>query len=155
MPYIYDLVNEDNCVVAASVSDATDIQIKDPILFTPECIAERPEEIKIFLQVIHGVVDEMAADPELRKNAMTDFYNALGNDTTPEHLEYELSVNTLLDTKSLAADDFYVGDGMYSVAEFYVTTGTIAEEDLPNVLKNINTTLLSEALGVEVKAFSK
>ena len=155
MPYIYDLTHGDDCVIAASVDDATDIQIKDPILFTPECIAERREEIKIFLKVMHGVVDMMAEDPELRKTAMTDYYDAVGNVTTPEHLDYELQQNVLLDTESLTADDYFMGDGMYSVAEFYVGTGTIAEEDLPNVLKNIDPSLLSEALGVEVKAYTE
>lgn len=155
MPYIYDLSNGGDCVIAANVKDATDIEIKDPILFTPQCMEERPEEIKIFLRVVHGIVDDMAADPELRKQAMTDFYKTVGNDTTPEHLEYELQQNILLDSKKMAADDYYVGDGMYSVAEFYVTTGAIDEANLPNVLKNIDTSLTSEALGIEVKGFSK
>lgn len=155
MPYIYDLANGGDYIIAANVKDATDIEIKDPILFTPQCMEERPEEIKIFLQVVHGIVDDMAADSELRKKAMTDFYKTVGNDTTPEHLEYELQQNILLDTKKMAADDYYVGDGMYSVAEFYVTTGAIDEDNLPNVLKNIDTSLTSEALGFEVKGFSK
>lgn len=155
MPYIYDLANGGDYIIAANVKDATDIEIKDPILFTPQCMEERPEEIKIFLQVVHGIVDDMSADSELRKKAMTDFYKTVGNDTTPEHLEYELQQNILLDTKKMAADDYYVGDGMYSVAEFYVTTGAIDEDNLPNVLKNIDTSLTSEALGFEVKGFSK
>lgn len=155
MPYIYDLANGGDFIIAANVKDATDIEIKDPILFTPQCMEERPEEIKIFLQVVHGIVDDMAADTELRKSAMTDFYKTVGNDTTPEHLEYELQQNVLLDTKKMAADDYYVGDGMYSVAEFYVTTGAIDEDNLPNVLKNIDTSLTSEALGINVKGFSK
>ncbi|WP_367924623.1 ABC transporter substrate-binding protein [uncultured Ruthenibacterium sp.] len=146
MPYIYDLVNDNDCTIVADVKDATDIEIKDPVMFTPEAIENRREEVKIFLKVIHGVVDEMQADPELRKTAITDFYTAVGKDTQPEYLDYELEQNTLIDTKRM-------GDGFYAVGEFYVSTGTIPEADLPNILANIDTSLVSEALGFEVKAF--
>lgn len=155
MPYIYDLTHENDCTIIADVKDATGIEIKDPVLFTPQCIETRREEVKIFLQVIHGIVDAMAADDELRKTAITDFYTTIGKDTQPEYLDYELSQNSLIDSARLIEDDYYAGDGFYAVGEFYVSTGAIAEADLPNILKNIDTSLVSEALGIEVKGYTK
>lgn len=155
MPYIYDLTHDDDCTIIADVKDATGIEIKDPILFTPEFIKSRREEVKTFLKVIHDVVDKMQADPELRKTAITDFYTSIGKETQPEYLDYELEQNTLIDTRRMVEDDYYVGDGFYAVGEFYTTTGAIEVANLPNILKNIDTSLVSEALGIKVKAYTE
>lgn len=153
MPYILDLITKDNSTIVADVKEATGIEIKDPILFTPECIANRREEVKIFLQVIHGVVEEMAKDPALLEKAIMDYYTIIGKDTTPEALEYSLKMNQLIDMKRMQEDDYYAGDGFQAVAEFYVSTGAIAESNLPNIVKNIDTSLVSEALGITVKGY--
>lgn len=44
---------------------------------------------------------------------------------------------------------------MQSVADFYGETGAIAPENVDNVYKNYDTSLLEEALGITVQAFTK
>ena len=56
---------------------------------------------------------------------------------------------------TLCTDDYFMGDGMQSVADFYGTTGAIDPDRVDNVYKNYDSSLLSEVLGGEVKAFSK
>ena len=82
-----------------------------------------------------------------------DYYTIIGKDTTPEALEYSLKMNQLIDMKRMQEDDYYAGDGFQAVAEFYVSTGAIAESNLPNIVKNIDTSLVSEALGITVKGY--
>ena len=155
MPYVYDLTeNSDDYIVAAWVDDATDIEIKDPILFTPDAIENRREEIKIFLQVIYGLIDEWDNDYDAYKQAVMDFYQANGKDFVEELVDYEFAKNRLLGTKEITADEYYMGDGMQSVADFYGSIGSIDAANV-DVYKMYDTSLLKEALGIDVKAFSK
>jgi ABC-type nitrate/sulfonate/bicarbonate transport system substrate-binding protein len=155
MPYIYDLITKDNCTIISNIADATDIEIKDPVIFTPEIIKSRRDEVVIFLKVIYGVIDQMEKSPELRKEAITKFYQANGKNPEAKYLDYELNMNKLIGVKRMTESDYYVGDGMQAVADFYGTTGAIAKEKVGNVSKNIDTSLLSEALGIQVKAYKK
>lgn len=155
MPYIYNMAVEGDYTICATVEDATGIKIKDCVIFSPEVIGERREEIKIFLQVIYGVIDEMEADPAFRKQVVEDFYGANGIQFVEAQLEYELEKNELLGTKAQGSADYMIGDGMQSVADFYGTVGTIDPSNVDNVYKNYDNTLISEALGVDVKKFSK
>lgn len=156
MPYRYDmLVTDGGYTVAASVNDATGIEIKDPVLFTPDAIANRREEIKIFLKVVFGLVDKMADDYELYTQAVNEMYNDNGKAFDNEKVDYEFAMNRLLTTKVITGADYFMGDGMQAVADFYGTTGAIAAGNVDNVYKNYDPTLLEEALGIEVQAFSK
>lgn len=155
MPYIYTMTEEGDYTICASVEDATGIKVKDCVIFSPSIIEERREEIKIFLQVIYGVIDDMEADKAFRKEVVEGFYKENGIEFVEEQLNYELDKNELLGSKALDSDAYMIGDGMQSVADFYGTVGTIDPSNVDNVYKNYDNTLISEALGIEVKKFSK
>lgn len=157
MPYIYELTQQEDstCTIAAGVEDATGVEIKDCIIFTPQILEERRDDIKTFLSVIYDVIDQMEADQSFREQAIADFYQSTGTELVQEQLEYELTKNRLLTSEVQGSEDYYMGDGMQAVADFYGESGTIVPENVDNVYKNYDTSLLSEVLGVEVKAFSK
>lgn len=156
MPYCYDMcVTDGGYTIAATVGDAIGIEIKDPILFTPEVIANRREEVKIFLKVIYGLVDQMAADYDLYTQAVNEMYQENGKEYNSEKSDYEFNQNRLLTTKVISASDYFMGDGMQAVADFYGTTGAIAAENVDNVYQNYDTSLLEEALGIQVQSFAK
>lgn len=156
MPYCYDMcVTDGGYTIAATVGDATGIEIKDPILFTPEVIANRREEVKIFLKVIYGLVDQMAADYDLYTQAVNEMYQENGKEYNSEKSDYEFNQNRLLTTKVISASDYFMGDGMQAIADFYGTTGAIAAENVDNVYQNYDTSLLEEALGIQVQSFAK
>lgn len=155
MPYIYTMTEEGDYTICASVEDATGIKVKDCVIFSPSIIEKRREEIKIFLQVIYGVIDDMEADKAFRKEVVEGFYKENGIEFVEEQLNYELDKNELLGSKALESDAYMIGDGMQSVADFYGTVGTIDPSNVDNVYKNYDNTLISEALGIEVKKFSK
>lgn len=155
MPYIYTMTEEGDYTICASVEDATGIKVKDCIIFSPSIIEKRKEEIKIFLQVIYGVIDDMEADQAFRKEVVEGFYKENGIEFVEEQLNYELEKNELLGSKALSSDAYMIGDGMQSVADFYGTVGTIDPSNVDNVYKNYDNSLVSEALGIEVKKFSK
>lgn len=155
MPYIYTMTEEGDYTICASVEDATGIKVKDCVIFSPSIIEKRREEIKIFLQVIYGVIDGMEADKAFRKEVVEGFYKENGIEFVEEQLNYELDKNELLGSKALGSDAYMIGDGMQSVADFYGTVGTIDPSNVDNVYKNYDNTLISEALGIEVKKFSK
>lgn len=155
MPYIYTMAEAGDYTICASVEDATGIKIKDCVIFSPSIIEERREEIKIFLQVIYGVIDDMEADADFRKEVVKGFYKENGIEFVEEQLNYELEKNELLGSKALASETYMIGDGMQSVADFYGTIGTIEPDNVDNVYKNYDNTLISEALGIDVKKFSK
>lgn len=155
MPYMYEMLQDGGYVIAASVGDATDILIKDCVIFTPEILETRREEVKIFLSVIYGVNEQFAADPDLRAETIFDFFGENGKEVVDEQVAYEMEHCDLFTKENLCSDDYFMGDGMQSVADFYGTTGAIAEDRVDNVYKNYDASLLSEVLGDEVKAFSK
>lgn len=155
MPYIYTMAVEGDYTICATAEDATGIKIKDCVIFSPEIIGERREEIKIFLQVIYDVIDKMEADPAFRKEVVEGFYKENGIEFIEEQLAYELEKNELLGSKAQGSADYMIGDGMQAVADFYGTVGTIDPANVDNVYKNYDNTLISEALGVDVKKFSK
>ena len=101
------------------------------------------------------MIDQMEADQSFREQAIADFYQSTGTELVQEQLEYELTKNRLLTSEVQGSEDYYMGDGMQAVADFYGESGTIVPENVDNVYKNYDTSLLSEVLGVEVKAFSK
>lgn len=155
MPYMYEMLQDGGYVIAASVGDATDILIKDCVIFTPEILETRREEVKIFLDVIYGINEQFAADPDLRAETIFDFFSENGKEVVDEQVTYEMEHCDLFTRENLCTDDYFMGDGMQSVADFYGTTGAIAEDRVDNVYKNYDTSLISEVLGGEVKAFSK
>lgn len=155
MPYIYTMTEEGDYTICASVEDATGIKVKDCVIFSPSIIEERREEIKIFLQVIYNVIDDMEADPVFRKEVVEGFYKENGIEFVEEQLNYELEKNELLGSKALSSDAYMIGDGMQSVADFYGTVGTIDPANVDNVYKNYDNTLISEALGINVEKYSK
>lgn len=155
MPYIYTMAEAGTYTICASVEDATGIKIKDCVIFSPSIIEERREEIKIFLQVIYGVIDDMEADADFRKEVVKGFYKENGIEFVEEQLNYELEKNELLGSEALASETYMIGDGMQSVADFYGTIGTIEPDNVDNVYKNYDNSLISEALGIDVKKFSK
>lgn len=155
MPYVYNLVEQDgNYVVAAWVNDATDIEIKDPILFTPETIENRREEVKIFLQVIYGLIDEWANDYDAYKAAVMAYYQANGKDFIDEQVDYEFAKNRLLSSEVISGADYFMGDGMQAVADFYGSNGSIDAANV-DVYKQYDTSLLEEALGITVQAYTR
>ena len=155
MPYCYDMcVTDGGYTIAASVEDATGIEIRDPVLFTPEAIESRHDEIVIFLQVIYGLINDWANDYESYKAAVNEFYNDNGKEFDDAKVDYEFALNRLFTTEVVSGEDYYMGEGMQAVADFYGKTGAIAAENV-DIYKNYDTSLLSEALGVDVKAFSK
>lgn len=156
MPYNYDMVVTDGgYTTVATVEDATGIEIKDPVLFTPDAIENRRDEIVIFLQVIWELIDQWANDYEAYKDAVHEFYNDNGKEFDEEQIDYEFSQNRLLSSEAISSSDYFMGDGMQSVADFYGETGAIAPENVDNVYKNYDTSLLEEALGITVQAFTK
>lgn len=156
MPYNYDMVVTDGgYTTVATVEDATGIEIKDPVLFTPDAIENRRDEIVIFLQVIWELIDQWANDYEAYKDAVHEFYNDNGKEFDEEQIDYEFSQNRLLSSEAISSYDYFMGDGMQSVADFYGETGAIAPENVDNVCKNYDTSLLEEALGITVQAFTK
>ena len=155
MPYCYDMcVTDGGYTIAASVEDATGIEIRDPVLFTPEAIESRHDEIVIFLQVIYGLINDWANDYESYKAAVNEFYNDNGKEFDDAKVDYEFALNRLFTTEVVSGEDYYMGEGMQAVADFYGETGAIAAENV-DIYKHYDTSLLSEALGVDVKAFSK
>lgn len=155
MPYMYEMLKDGGYIIAASVGDATDILIKDCVIFTPEILETRREEVKIFLSVIYDVNEQFAADEELRAQTINEFFAENGKEVVDEQVAYEMEHCMLFTKDTLCTDDYFMGDGMQSVADFYGTTGAIDPDRVDNVYKNYDSSLLSEVLGGEVKAFSK
>lgn len=155
MPYMYEMLQDGGYVIAASVGDATDILIKDCVIFTPEILETRRDEVKIFLDVIYNLNEQFLENPDLRSETIFDFFGENGKEVVEEQVMYEMEHCDLFTKDTLCSDDYFMGDGMQSVADFYESIGTIPTERVDNVYKNYDTSLISEVLGGEVKAFSK
>jgi sulfonate transport system substrate-binding protein len=67
----------------------------------------------------------------------------------------EIRVQKYITKNEMLKPNYRYGAAMISIAKFYSDGGKITKENLPNVPKSFDVSLIKEALGINVKVASK
>ena len=73
-----------------------------------------------------------------------------GKEYTQETMDEEISLRRYIDSAFMQQPDFVFGEGMVTIADFYVNDGKITEEGKELLPGQIDVTLLEDALGIDI-----
>lgn len=149
VPYSYQ-AEENGLICAADFEDSTSIMVPDVMLVKNELIDKRSEEIKQFVDAYLQAAEELNADPDLLYQTCKEFYKANGREYSDSNLTADLDCRKLIDKTYMEREGYTYGKGMWQVAQFFVKSGKIEEENLDNVLKSLNTDYIKDVTGVDV-----
>ncbi len=149
-PYCFK-AEEEGYVCAATFEDATDCILYDGIVARNDVVKENRNALVKFVKAYYKAADEIAADGQLRFDTSMEYFNANGHEYTDKDMENEMAVNEYVTSDYMQKDDYVYGEAMVKIAEFYSQAGKIEEVNLPNVPASFDTSLLKDALGIEVE----
>ncbi|MGE4548101.1 MAG: ABC transporter substrate-binding protein [Intestinibacillus sp.] len=136
----------------ASYQDATGGEFLNGILARYDVLKERRADVVLFLKGMYRASEELQNNPEVRKEFAYKFYNDNGKTTSEEALDKEIASRVYVTPEYMKADDYVMGYGMVGTGEFFASIGTIEESQVDNVKSAIDTSLIKDALGIDVKS---
>jgi len=135
----------------ASYQDATGGEFLNGILARYDVLEERRQDIVLFLQGMYKASEELQNNPDVRKEFALNFYNENGKETSEEAIDQEIASRVYVTPEYMQQDDYILGYGLIGTGEFFASIGTIEESQVDNVKNAIDTSLIKDALDIEVK----
>ena len=153
-PYSFQ-AEDKGYVCAATFEDATDCTLYDGIVARREVVEKDRDALVKFLKAYYKAADEIATDETLRFDTSMKYFSDNGREYSDDDMDDEIRVNAYVTTDYMGQDGYVFGEAMIKIADFYSEAGKIEAENLANVPASFDTSLLKDALGVEVKAAAK
>lgn len=144
-PANYTALNE-GYVKAGSLYDM-EYEVKNVVIASQKSLddAAKKEQIKTFLKILFEVNDKIAADDELQKNLLVEYYKEKGSEVDPEMLNYEINESYIMTSED--AKQANVGNSVVVTAERYVEMGILEADKIDVIKGNIDTSIIDELLG--------
>lgn len=137
-------------VSLGTFEDIVGLNLCDGITVRNDVLADRRDEIVLYIQCVQKAMDELGKDEELRFEYLKKFYADRGQDIEDSVLQ-RLSQDTIyMTTDVISADDYALGSQWPGISDFLLENGKIDDTGRGNVEKNIDASLLSEAAGIEI-----
>lgn len=129
--------------------DIVGLNLCDGITVKNDILEARHDDIVLYLQCIQKAMDALGSDAELRFEYLKQFYADRGQEIEDSVLQ-RLSDDTIyMTTEIISAPDYELGSQWPAISDFLLENGQIDESGRKNVEPNIDTSLLSEATGIE------
>ncbi len=138
----------------ASYQDATGGEFLNGILARYDVLAERRDDVLLFLQGMYRASEELQKNPDIRKEFSMQYYNDNGKSTSEDAIEQEIASRSYVTSEYMASDNYVLGYGMVGTGDFFASIGTIEEEQAENVRAAIDGSLIEDALGIRVHTAS-
>ena len=151
-PYSYDCLDK-GYVAIASFEDATGVEMMDGCFARNDILESRSEDVKTFLKVLVKAMDELQ-DEDVRFEYTINKYHENAQEFTDENMRKEIADRKYMGTEFISQSDYVMGEAWLPISEFLVDVGKITEDAQPNVVKNINPSILSEVTGLDIKGVS-
>lgn len=135
---------------AANFVEACGIEPNDGIFVSNSLIESRREDVVKFLRATYKALEELS-DDQTRHEFCLKWYAENGREFTEEQMTKEIELRWYITPEIMQQDDYIMGEGVTAMAEFYVEDGKISEDMFPNVQKSYDTSMLEEAIGIEIK----
>ncbi len=137
-------------VLVCTFEDVMDYEISDSSYATKEIMESRREDVIKVYKAVWRAVEEMD-DDALRYDYSMEFFAANGREYTDETMNQEMAVRKYRTEARLTADDYVFGMSFIGLEDFYVSQGQILEEQIGNIEKNLDPSVLNEVLGIDMK----
>ncbi len=137
-------------VQAASFEDATGVTLYDGLLARKEVVATRRAEVVKFVKAVYRACEALQ-DKDLRAKFSIKWFGDNGRVYDAKTMANEIKARDYITKDFLRKPDFVFGQGMVDMSVFYAAGGKIEKENVPNVQKSFETSILKDAIGVDVK----
>lgn len=134
-----------------SFQEATGGEFLNGILARYNVLEKRRSDIVLFLKGMYKAAEELQNSPDIRKKFALKFYNDNGKETSEEAINQEIKGRQYVTLEYMKRDDYIMGFGMVGTGEFFASNGTIEKSQADNIKKAIDTSLLKDALNIEVQ----
>ena len=136
----------------ADCLDATDTVFNNGYLARKDIVNSRYDDVVLFLQATYKAAEELQNNPDKRAEFTLNFYNDNGKEATEEDVKEEIELRPYILAEDMQADEYYAGDAMIQVAEFFGSIEVIDEDQIENVPVAINVNPLQDALGITIQS---
>ena len=138
-------------VKLATFEDVVGLNLCDGIIVRNDVLKERRDDIVLYAKCVQRALDELGNDPELRFEYLKKFYADRGQVIEDSVLQ-RLSDDTLyMTTDVITADDYRLAEQWGPITDFLIENGRVDDYGRENIDKNIDATVLSDAIGHEIK----
>lgn len=138
-------------ICAGSFEDTSGVALLDGIFVSNNTLSGRRDDIIKFIRATYKACQDLQ-DEKVRYDYSMKWFNDNGKQYDEETLRSEMKVRAYMTADSMKASGYVFGKGMSSIAEFFTKDGKILSENLPNVKKSYDVSVLKEALGIDVVA---
>lgn len=150
-PYSYTL-GEEGYVKLCDYSTATKERLVDGCFARNEVVEDRGEEVQLFVNCLVKAVDDLCKDKEARTEFTRQVYTDNGISFEEENLAKEIDDTEYVGTEMMQGSDYVFGEHFPGITEFLVKAEKITADNAPNVVKSLDASFVSEAVGAEIKA---
>ena len=137
-------------VKVGSFEDATDIALCDMVYVSNELLAARRGDLVKYMRAIYKAMDDMA-DKKVRKEFTQPWFASEGRVFDDEAMDQEMIDRIYFDRQYISNPNYVFGEALLPYAEFFVKLERIEQNDIENVKKCLDPSLMEEALGIKVK----
>lgn len=148
-PYSFQCEAE-GMVRVCSFEDVTQYEISDSAYANKQLMESRRDDVVKIFRAVQRAIDDLE-DQQLRYEFSMDFFAKNGREYTEELMRQEMAVRSYRTKERLAAPDYYFGMSFVEQEAFYHEQGKILDEQLGNVRKSLDPSVLNEVLGIEIK----
>ncbi len=149
-PYSFQLKNNPDFVEVCNYESVLQYEISDSTVATKKIMKENREAVVKVYEAVWKAVDVMA-DDAARYDYSMKFFADNGRTYTDEMMNQEMEVRRYRTRELLTADNYYFGQSYVEQEDFYHTQGKILDEQLGNIEKNLDPSVLNEVLGITMK----
>ena len=149
-PYSYQL-EEEGYTKLCSFEDATGVNMCDGCFVRNKVIAERSEEIQLFVDCLVKAMDDLQ-DDDLRSEYTRKVYDENAISCSDSDLAHEIADRQYVGTEAMKQSDYVLGQAWVAITDFLVEAEKITAENAPNVAASINAEYVSKTVGTEIKS---
>ncbi|MCL6087442.1 MAG: ABC transporter substrate-binding protein, partial [Actinobacteria bacterium] len=137
-------------VLVAPFEEITGFYSTDSIFVRPEVLKERRDEIVLFLKAIYHACDDLQ-DNDLRIPFAIKFFGDNGIVWTEDYMTREANYCFYFTKDYISKPEYLFGKSNLAFGEFFTEAGQITKDNLPNITKSFDTSIIKDALGIDVK----
>ena len=131
--------------------DATGVNMCDGCFVRNKVIAERSEEIQLFVDCLVKAMDDLQ-DDDLRSEYTRKVYDENAISCSDSDLAHEIADRQYVGTEAMKQSDYVLGQAWVAITDFLVEAEKITAENAPNVAASINAEYVSKTVGTEIKS---
>ena len=109
-------------------------------------IAERSEEIQLFVDCLVKAMDDLQ-DDDLRSEYTRKVYDENAISCSDSDLAHEIADRQYVGTEAMKQSDYVLGQAWVAITDFLVEAEKITAENAPNVAASINAEYVSKTVG--------